>query len=402
MESEVRPATSSCVFLRSRKFLTALILYSFVASLVIMLVLNSTKTIKVLQDGRRYSINLLNLTQRRLPDHSAVTLPPPHNETDFIFSKNFGAKKAQSGRKQNHRTVCGSHSRNGEEGCHGNTKINITDLKSRDDRLHSVQRYYKSMVDLQPLDYHCDTCALVTSSGQLLNQRAGRHIDSHSCVLRMNVAPTKGFELDVGFKTTVRVICFMSTAPLNAYASELLVGPQKADMYLFWGLNSPKRRESLARVQLLAKKYDASFYSLDDMGEAEAVMLFENETGKDRVKTNSWLSTGWFTMMLAIDMCNEIHVYGMVPDDHCRKYGHKQVRYHYWQTALGPSECDQYKSHEYAKKGGHRFITEKAIFQRWALLYNITFHNPGWNLDKRKHSPNKPINTPFMRRKGND
>ncbi|XP_038055706.1 alpha-N-acetylgalactosaminide alpha-2,6-sialyltransferase 3-like [Patiria miniata] len=401
MESEVRPSTSSCIFLRSRKFLTALILYSFVASLVIMLILNSTRTIRALQDGGRFSINLLNLTQRRIHGGSALTPPsPPHNDTpDFIFSKKSKDDQGSKKQSENHeRGECGS---NRDEGCHGNKDINISEFRSRDDRLHSVQQHYKSMVDLQPLDFHCNTCALVSSSGQLLHQRAGRQIDSHSCILRMNVAPTKGFEVDVGFKTTIRIICFISTLGLKTKASELLTGAQQAERYLFWGLNTPKHKEALKRVQMLAKGYDAEFYSLDDAGETEAVRLFESETGKDRAKTNSWLSTGWFTMMLAIDMCEEIHVYGMVPDDHCRKYSHKPVRYHYWQTSWGPSECDHYKANEYTKKGGHRFLTEKAIFQRWAMKYNITFHNPGWNLDKRRRSADKPINTPFMRRDGN-
>lgn len=36
------------------------------------------------------------------------------------------------------------------------------------------------------------------------------------------------------------------------------------------------------------------------------------------MKTGAFLSTGFFTMILAIDMCDHIHVYGMVDDGYCR------------------------------------------------------------------------------------
>lgn len=36
------------------------------------------------------------------------------------------------------------------------------------------------------------------------------------------------------------------------------------------------------------------------------------------MKTGAFLSTGFFTMILAIDMCDSIRVYGMVDDGYCR------------------------------------------------------------------------------------
>lgn len=34
--------------------------------------------------------------------------------------------------------------------------------------------------------------------------------------------------------------------------------------------------------------------------------------------SNTWLSTGWFTMTIALELCDRIDVYGMVPPDFCR------------------------------------------------------------------------------------
>lgn len=37
-----------------------------------------------------------------------------------------------------------------------------------------------------------------------------------------------------------------------------------------------------------------------------------------REKSRSWLSTGWFTMGIAVELCDTVHVYGMVPPNYCR------------------------------------------------------------------------------------
>ena len=45
-------------------------------------------------------------------------------------------------------------------------------------------------------------CAIVASSKALKGKHLGMKIDSNEVVMRMNGAPTKGYEKDVGSKTT--------------------------------------------------------------------------------------------------------------------------------------------------------------------------------------------------------
>lgn len=80
-----------------------------------------------------------------------------------------------------------------------------------------------------------------------------------------------------------------------------------------------------------------------------------------------------------------------------------KIRYHYFQTWDNPTECDYYKSHEDTRYlGGHRFITEKAIFSRWGAMLNLTFHQPDWEPPKLADILNKPLKTPFVSRDEGD
>ena len=37
-----------------------------------------------------------------------------------------------------------------------------------------------------------------------------------------------------------------------------------------------------------------------------------------RTQAKTWLTTGWHAMLLALDTCDEINVYGMVYDEYCQ------------------------------------------------------------------------------------
>uniref|UniRef100_A0A8C0V648 ST6 N-acetylgalactosaminide alpha-2,6-sialyltransferase 5 n=1 Tax=Cyanistes caeruleus TaxID=156563 RepID=A0A8C0V648_CYACU len=105
---------------------------------------------------------------------------------------------------------------------------------------------------------------------------------------------------------------------------------------------------------------------------------FQQFRRRRRKISNTWLSTGWFTMTIALELCDRINVYGMVPPDFCRDPNHLSVPYHYYEP-LGPDECTMYISHERGRKGSHhRFITEKRVFENWARTFDIHFFQPDW------------------------
>ncbi|KAM6975923.1 alpha-N-acetyl-neuraminyl-2,3-beta-galactosyl-1,3-N-acetyl-galactosaminide alpha-2,6-sialyltransferase [Tautogolabrus adspersus] len=234
----------------------------------------------------------------------------------------------------------------------------------------------------QSLDMHCSRCALVSSSGQMLRAGAGEEIDSIGCVIRMNNAPTRGFEKDVGSRTNVRVVSHTSVPWLvknESYYFQQSVNTT----YVFWGPERNMRQDGKGRIfnalLKIAKKYpNVAMYALSREKIQHCDNVFQNETGKNRMKTGAFLSTGFFTMILAIEMCDSIHVYGMVSDNFCSQANQSPVPYHYYEKSW-INECRMYKFHEHTQRGGHRFITEKAIYARWATRHKIEFKHPSWS-----------------------
>ncbi|XP_064003913.1 alpha-N-acetylgalactosaminide alpha-2,6-sialyltransferase 5 isoform X1 [Pogoniulus pusillus] len=241
---------------------------------------------------------------------------------------------------------------------------------------------YISVLEHKPLKMHCKSCALVTSSGHLLGSKQGERIDETECVIRMNDAPTRGYGRDVGNRTSLRVIAHSSIQRILRNRNELLNMSHGA-VFIFWGPSSYMRRDgkglvynNLQLMNQILPQLKAYMISRHKMLQFDD--LFKRETGKDRKISNTWLSTGWFTMTIALELCDRINVYGMVPPDFCRDPNHLSVPYHYYEP-LGPDECTMYLSHERGRKGSHhRFITEKRVFQNWARTFNIHFFQPDW------------------------
>ncbi|XP_077006087.1 CMP-N-acetylneuraminate-beta-1,4-galactoside alpha-2,3-sialyltransferase isoform X5 [Tamandua tetradactyla] len=67
----------------------------------------------------------------------------------------------------------------------------------------SVTKEYRLTPALDSLS--CRRCIIVGNGGVLTNKSLGSRIDDYDIVVRLNSAPVKGFEKDVGSKTTLRI-----------------------------------------------------------------------------------------------------------------------------------------------------------------------------------------------------
>lgn len=235
----------------------------------------------------------------------------------------------------------------------------------------------------QFLHMHCNQCALVSSSGQMLGAGVGEQIDKIGCVIRMNNAPTQGYEKDVGSRTSVRVVSHTSV-PLLVKNEHYYFNQSAGTTYVIWGPERNMRQDGKGRtfnaLLKVAEKYpNVRIYAVTRDKVQYCDGVFQNETGKNRMKTGAFLSTGFFTMILAIEMCDSIHVYGMIDDSYCSRANHNVVPYHYYERNR-IDECKMYRVHEHTQRGGHRFITEKAIYAKWATRHKMEFKHPSWVL----------------------
>ncbi|KAI9547090.1 hypothetical protein NQZ68_019911 [Dissostichus eleginoides] len=195
--------------------------------------------------------------------------------------------------------------------------------------------------------------------------------------------PTGGYERDVGGRTSVRVVSHTSVPLLVKNDRQYF--QQSADTtYVFWGPERNMRQDGKGRVfnslLKMAEKYPkVKLYAVTREKIQYCDSVFQNETGKNRMKTGAFLSTGFFTMILALDMCDSIRVYGMIDNNYCSRANHSTVPYHYYERNR-VDECRMYKVHENTQRGGHRFITEKAIYAKWAARHKMEFKHPSWSL----------------------
>ncbi|PIK37971.1 Alpha-N-acetylgalactosaminide alpha-2,6-sialyltransferase 3 [Apostichopus japonicus] len=259
----------------------------------------------------------------------------------------------------------------------------LYEAETGQNRFNSLVKIFHIPVHIRSPELYCQKCSVISSSSHILHSGAGPAIDAdRQCVFRMNTAPTLQFENDVGARTTVRVLAHASVSSLFKSQKSLLGHPNATKYLIAWGPHQFMKEGGLSyrRLKGLAKHYPkVDFYvaSHDEMEYAD--LLFEKETGRSRAKSGSWLTTGWFTMILARSVCSEIHVYGMVGENYCKKEQGRKHPYHYY-NLHSQDECEYYRFMERSFNGGHRFMTEKAIFASWAKLSpKIYFHQPEWD-----------------------
>lgn len=143
-----------------------------------------------------------------------------------------------------------------------------------------------NLLSLQFLDKRCNQCALVSSSGQMLGAGVGKEIDQMGCVIRMNNAPTRGFERDVGTRTSVRVVSHTSV-PLLVKNEHYYFQKSADTTYVVWGPERNMRQDGKGRVfntlLKVATKYpNAQIYTVTTEKIQYCDSVFQNETGKNR------------------------------------------------------------------------------------------------------------------------
>uniref|UniRef100_A0A3P9HNY8 CMP-N-acetylneuraminate-beta-galactosamide-alpha-2,3-sialyltransferase 1 n=1 Tax=Oryzias latipes TaxID=8090 RepID=A0A3P9HNY8_ORYLA len=164
----------------------------------------------------------------------------------------------------------------------------------------------------------CRTCSVVGNSGNLKGSNYGALIDTSDLVIRMNKAPTKGFEKDVGAKTTHHVMYPESAVDLSNTTSLVLVPFKTLDLqWIISALTTGTIRGTYMPVKSWIK---ANKNKVVVINPRFIKYVYE-----------SWLegrghypSTGFLTLMFALHICDEVNVFGFGADQHGNWH-------HYWE-----------------------------------------------------------------------
>ncbi|KAJ0003768.1 hypothetical protein NQD34_008866 [Periophthalmus magnuspinnatus] len=229
------------------------------------------------------------------------------------------------------------------------------DLKKFEAAKDHLFRVFPSRPDVaEPHPDRCRTCAVVGNSGNMKGSNYGRQIDAHDIVMRMNFGKTAGYEVDVGNKTTHRVMYPESGMDLDD-DTHLVLFPFKI-MDLQWiteAFTTGFHGRSYAPVQ---EKINAN----------KNLVMVVNPRFMRYIHT-CWLSTrgkypstGFMTLVLAMHICDQVDIYGFGAD----KNGNWN---HYYEVLRNRN----------LKTGVHPGMYEYNLIQELAKK-NIVTLNRGW------------------------
>ncbi|XP_026205852.1 CMP-N-acetylneuraminate-beta-galactosamide-alpha-2,3-sialyltransferase 1-like [Anabas testudineus] len=204
---------------------------------------------------------------------------------------------------------------------------------------------------LEPRPQQCRTCAVVGNSVNLKGSHYGRHIDVHDIIIRMNYGQTKGYEADVGNRTTHRIMYPESATDLDSTTHLVLFPFKIQDLeWLSRAVTSrfPGKKYGSVKSVITANKHLVMVLN-------PAFMKYVHETWLD--KKGKYPSTGFMAVVLALHICGKVNVFGYGAD----KDGNWS---HYWEKLTKKN----------FKTGEHPGSYEYEIIQKLAKKRKISFY----------------------------
>ncbi|KAM6958837.1 CMP-N-acetylneuraminate-beta-galactosamide-alpha-2,3-sialyltransferase 1-like [Aplochiton taeniatus] len=164
----------------------------------------------------------------------------------------------------------------------------------------------------------CRSCAVVGNSGNLKGSLYGALIDTHDLIIRMNNAVIKDYEKDVGKRTSLHVMYPESAIDLDN-TTHLVLFPFKTDdlRWLISAFTTGSIKHTYKTVKAKIKANKDLVMVLNP-----AFIKFVYDICLE--KKGRYPSTGFLALMLSMQICDEVNVFGFGAD----KDGNW---HHYWE-----------------------------------------------------------------------
>eukprot|EP00899_Mesostigma_viride_P007194 jgi/Mesvir1/16476/Mv10035-RA.1 len=234
--------------------------------------------------------------------------------------------------------------------------------------------------EMLPLDgssalakYTWGSCALVGNSGVLRLMQVGRSIDSHDVVIRVNVAPTAGYERRVGRKTTFRVFnrLWTRTYRNSGGVKKDTVLPLEREASVIVTRSTSQEFE-LLQTYLAETRPDVTVLYLNSRATSMSSPLLTGyrerlcKAGYGPYKGLNVPSSGLVAVMMLLRLCDSVTIYG---------FGVKGMGA---RTRAGPGVTFNY--HYYRGVGSrhvgddvHSFDTEEELLEQMGREGYVTF-----------------------------
>ncbi|XP_043935400.1 CMP-N-acetylneuraminate-beta-galactosamide-alpha-2,3-sialyltransferase 4-like [Protopterus annectens] len=234
--------------------------------------------------------------------------------------------------------------------------------------LHVFRKAYVSDIQENISRLKCKTCVVIGNGYSVINSSLGELINQHDVVIRINNGPVKGYEKDVGTKTTIRLFYPESAefdpADEDPEALLVLMTFKKRDLeWLKQNLYDEKRnRNGFWKLPPLIWNVDPSRVRILNpyfMHVANMMLLQPTIKATPNAKKGTYPTTGLLAVTVALHFCDIVHLAGF-------GYPHAnetQVPVHYFEKGSVRVMSD----------APHSIDVERAILQKLSDLGALKF-----------------------------